>query len=58
MKHSFPHMLQAAMNLSNKSPEAIKIVNNWHISHGGNVERLSFAQVRKEVIPLLKKRKG
>ncbi|KKK67573.1 hypothetical protein LCGC14_2952720 [marine sediment metagenome] len=54
MQHSFPHMYQAAMNLSNKSPEAIKIVSKWCASHGGEVEHLSFAQVRKEVLPLLK----
>jgi len=47
--------MQAAMNLTNKSQEAIERVNKWVDTHGGTVEHLSYEEVKKEVIPLLKK---
>jgi hypothetical protein len=58
MKHPFPHNMQAAMNLTNKSPEAVERVNQWVESHGGSVEHLSYEQVKTEVLPLLKKDNG
>lgn len=54
-KIPFPHKLQYAMNLTNKSAEAVQRVNDWAASHGGNVEHLSTEQVRAEVLPKLKK---
>ena len=57
MRHPFPEKLQAAMNLSNKSLEAVKVINDWAASHGGSVESLSYEQVKTEVIPLLRRDK-
>jgi hypothetical protein len=54
-KHQFPHKLQYAMNLSNKSPEAVQRVNDWAKSHGGNVEHLSTERIYTEIKEVLKK---
>ena len=54
MKEPFPHNWQAAMNLTNKSPEAVKIVNQWVERNGGSVEHKTYDQVKAEVLPLLK----
>ena len=44
MKESFPHMLQAAHNLTNGSKEAKQVIENWKNSQGGSVEHLSFGE--------------
>lgn len=54
-KHPFPHKLQYAMNLTNKSQEAVDRINKWAESHGGSVEHLETEQIVKEVLPLLRK---
>lgn len=55
MKHEFPHKLQYAMNLSNKSQEAVDRVNTWAKEHGGSVEHLPLDQIRAEIAEKLKK---
>jgi hypothetical protein len=57
MKHPFPHKLQYAMNLSNKSQEAVDRINKWADSHGGSVEHLPLAQIRTEIKEKLQKDK-
>jgi len=47
--------MQYAMNLTNKSPEAVDRINKWVASNGGSVEHKSTEQIRAEVLPLLKK---
>ena len=54
MKLEFPRMYQAAMNLTNGSPEAKHVIETWRESNGGSVEHKSFEQVKAEVIPLLR----
>lgn len=55
MKPQFPHMKQAAMNMTNGSKEAVDRVNQWTDSHGGSVEHLSYEQVCTEVKEILRK---
>jgi hypothetical protein len=54
-KPTFPHKLQYAMNLSNKSPGAVQRVNDWAKGHGGNVEHLSTERIFTEVKEVLRK---
>ena len=54
-QYQFPQKLQYAMSLSNKSPEAIKRVNEWCASRGGSIEHLSYSQVDSEIRKILKK---
>lgn len=56
MKEPLPEKLQYAMNLSNKTREAVDRVNEWAQSHGGSVEHLSHDQVKTEVLPRLEKK--
>lgn len=55
MKIPFPHKHQYAMNLTNKSLEAISRINDWVEQNGGSVEHKTLEEIRTEVLPLLKK---
>lgn len=55
MKQPFPHKWQYAMNLSNKSPEAVERINQMVKDHGGTIEHLSIEEIRKEAIERLGK---
>jgi len=55
MKVPFPHKMQYAMNLTNKSPEAVERVNQWVRENGGSVEHKSTEQIRQEILPRLRK---
>jgi len=55
MKVPFPHKMQYAMNLTNKSQEAVDRINKWVEQNGGSVEHKTTEQIRMEVLPLLKK---
>ncbi len=56
MQKQPPEKLQYAMNLSNKTPEAVDRVNKWAQSHGGSVEHLSHDQIKSEVATRLEKK--
>jgi hypothetical protein len=55
VKLVFPHKLQYAMNLTNKSQEAVDRVNQWAKENGDSVEHKSTEQIRAEVLPRLQK---
>ena len=55
MKPEFPHKMQYAMNLSNKSSEAVDRINKWVNDNGGSVEHKSHEAIQKEMSQILKK---
>jgi hypothetical protein len=56
MRVPFPDKFQYAQNLGNGSQEAVDRINDWHKSHGSNVESMSIDQIRSEVAKVLEKK--
>lgn len=55
MKTPFPYQMQYAMNLTNKSSEAVKRINQWVRQNGGSVEHRTTEQIRQEILSRLRK---